>query len=174
MMSGCNHQEKFDLYFEIDLTIAWWIMIQQDTTNRLKDVVGKIILPVLLLYSAAGGSAERIGLVKTLEQSVSAIREGGEINLAIGSKVFENDMIITDSDGTVGITFIDGSMLTLGPSGKVVVDKYLFNLSEKKLTFLSTVLNGTVTFISGAINKIAPGPCVFKPRRPHWECVVRK
>jgi hypothetical protein len=137
-------------------------MIQQGKANLMKGVVGKIILPVLLLYSAVGFSAERIGMVKTLEPSASAIREGVEVNLAVGSKIFEGDMVVTDSDGTVGITFNDGSMLTLGPGGKVVVDNYLFNLSEKKLTFLSQVLKGTVTFMSGAINKIAPGSVRFK------------
>ena len=70
-------------------------------------------------------------------------------------------MIVTGSEGTVGITFNDGSILTLGPNGKVVVDNYVFNLSEKKLTFLSQLLKGTVTFMSGAINKIAPGSVRF-------------
>jgi hypothetical protein len=137
-------------------------MFQQGKANLMKGVVGKIILPVLLLYSAVGFSAERIGMVKTLEPSASAIREGVKVNLAVGSKIFEGDMVVTDTDGMVGITFNDGSMLTLGPDGKVVVDNYLFNLSEKKLTFLSQVLKGTVTFMSGAINKIAPGSVRFK------------
>jgi len=127
----------------------------------MKCVASQILLSVLLSYSALGFSAERIGLVKTLDPSVSAIRQGVEVNLAIGSKIFENDMIVTGSEGTVGITFNDGSMLTLGPNGKVVVDNYVFNLSEKKLTFLSQLLKGTVTFMSGAINKIAPGSVRF-------------
>jgi len=127
----------------------------------MKCVASKILLSVLLSYSALGFSAERIGLVKTLDPSVSAIRQGVEVNLAIGSKIFENDMIVTGSEGTVGITFNDGSILTLGPNGKVVVDNYVFNLSEKKLTFLSQLLKGTVTFMSGAINKIAPGSVRF-------------
>jgi len=127
----------------------------------MKCVASQILLSVLLSYSALGFSAERIGLVKTLDPSASAIRQGVEVNLTIGSKIFENDMIVTGSEGTVGITFNDGSMLTLGPNGKVVVDNYVFNLSEKKLTFLSQLLKGTVTFMSGAINKIAPGSVRF-------------
>jgi len=136
-------------------------MVQQCKTHVMKCVASQILLSVLLSYSALGFSAERIGLVKTLDPSVSAIRQGVEVNLAIGSKIFENDMIVTGSEGTVGITFNDGSMLTLGPNGKVVVDNYVFNLSEKKLTFLSQLLKGTVTFMSGAINKIAPGSVRF-------------
>ena len=136
-------------------------MVQQCKTHVMKCVASQILLSVLLSYSALGFSAERIGLVKTLDPSVSAIRQGVEVNLTIGSKIFENDMIVTGSEGTVGITFNDGSMLTLGPNGKVVVDNYVFNLSEKKLTFLSQLLKGTVTFMSGAINKIAPGSVRF-------------
>jgi hypothetical protein len=137
-------------------------MTQLGGTNLMKCVVGKIILPGLLLYSAVGFSAERIGLVKTLDSLASAVREGIEVNLEVGSKIYERDIIFTDSGGTVGITFNDGSMLTLGPGGKIVVDNYLFNLREKKLTFLSQILKGAVTFVSGAINKIAPGAIRFK------------
>jgi len=137
-------------------------MIQQGKTNVIKSIAGRISLLVLMGSSAAGFSAERIGLVKTLEASAITVRDGVETNLAVGSMIFERDTIITDSGGTVGITFNDGSMLTLGPEGKIVVDNYLFNLSEKKLTFFSQVLKGTVTFMSGAINKIAPGSVRFK------------
>ena len=82
--------------------------------------------------------------------------------ITIGSKIFEGDTILTGSDGAVGITFSDGSMLTLGSNGKVIVNINLFNLEEKKLTFFSQVLKVSVTFLSGAINKIAPGTVRFK------------
>jgi hypothetical protein len=137
-------------------------MIQRDKISVRQGIAGKTILSLLLLFSTVGFSSERIGLVKTLEPSATVIREGVEVNLKIGSKIFEGDMILTDSDGAVGITFSDGSMLSLGSSGKVIVDNYLFNLYEKKLTFLSQVLKGSVTFMSGAINKIAPGSVRFK------------
>lgn len=138
-------------------------MVRQSKITVRQDLGWIILLPVLLLFSLQGFSSDgRIGLVKTLEPSATVVRKGVEANLEVGSKIFEGDTILTGSDGAVGITFSDGSMLTLGSSGKVVVDNYLFNLEEKKLTFLSQVLKGSVMFMSGAINKIAPGSIRFK------------
>ena len=138
-------------------------MIQRGKISIRQNIGRIMILPVMLLFPSEGfSSAERIGLVKTLEPQATVVREGGQVNLTIGSKIFEGDTILTGSDGAVGITFSDGSMLTLGSNGKVIVDNYLFNLEDKKLTFFSQVLKGSVTFMSGAINKIAPGTVRFK------------
>lgn len=132
-------------------------------TLTVRQGVGRIILLTLLLFSSEGfSSTERIGLVKTLEPSATIVRKGVEVSLKVGSEIYEGDTILTDSDGTIGITFSDGSMLTAGSSSKVIIDNYLFNLTEKKLTFLSQVLKGSVTFMSGAINKLAPGSVRFK------------
>jgi hypothetical protein len=119
-------------------------------------------LAILLLSPAAGMTAERIGLVKTVQPSATILRQGIETGLQKDSEIFEGDSIFTDSDGSVGITFTDGSMLTLGGNGEVKIDTYLFNLQENKLSFLTQVLKGTVVFISGAINKLAPGAIRFK------------
>lgn len=138
-------------------------MVRRSKITVRQDLGRITLFPVLLLFSLQGFSSDgRIGLVKTLEPSVTVVRKGVEANLEVGSKIFEGDTILTGSDGAVGITFSDGSMLTLGSSGKVVVDNYLFNLEEKKLTFLSQVLKGSAMFMSGAINKIAPGSVRFK------------
>ncbi|ESS69172.1 hypothetical protein MGMO_138c00100 [Methyloglobulus morosus KoM1] len=132
-------------------------------TLTVRQGAGRIILLTLLLFSSEGfSSTERIGLVKTLEPSATIVRKGVEVSLKVGSEIYEGDTILTDSDGTIGITFSDGSMLTAGSSSKVIIDNYLFNLTEKKLTFLSQVLKGSVTFMSGAINKLAPGSVRFK------------
>ena len=132
-------------------------------TLTVKQGAGRIILLTLLLFSSEGfSSAERIGLVKTLEPSATIVRKGVEVSLKVGSEIYEGDTILTDSDGAIGITFSDGSILTAGSSSKVIIDNYLFNLTEKKLAFLSQVLKGSVTFMSGAINKLAPGSVRFK------------
>ncbi|CAG7857418.1 hypothetical protein MCAMS1_02229 [biofilm metagenome] len=103
----------------------------------------------------------RIGLVKTYQPLAYALREGVEIKLAVGAEIFEGDILKTDSDGTVGIIFSDGAVLTLGPSGQLVVEKFLFKPDDKKVSFLSRVMHGTVSFVSGAIGRISPGAVQF-------------
>jgi len=122
-----------------------------------------VLCQIFLLSSqAVSANEDRIGLVKTFTPSATLIREGKELNVGMGSQIHEGDTIATSSDGTLGIIFSDGSVLTLGPSAKIIIDDFTFNLTENKFSFLSQILEGTVVFLSGAIGKISPGSIHFK------------
>jgi FecR protein len=120
------------------------------------------LLGVLLLFSPISMASDRIGLVKTYEPVATAIRQGTEVNLQVGAEIFEGDTIVTNSDGAVGIIFTDGAVLTLGPSGKLIVEDFLFKPAEQNVSFISRVVKGTVAFASGAIGRISPGSVQFK------------
>lgn len=115
-----------------------------------------------LLLSQTTSANTRIGLVKTFTPGATVTRQGTELELKLDSKILEGDTITTDSEGTIGITFSDGSVLTLGPDGKITVDNFLFDLAENKFSFISEILKGTVVFMSGAIGKFSPGSIRFK------------
>jgi hypothetical protein len=104
----------------------------------------------------------RIGLVKTYEPTALAIRQGVELKLDIGAEIFKGDTIVTDPNGAIGIIFSDGAVLTLGPSGKLIIEDFLFKPDEKKVSFLSQIFKGSVAFLSGAIGRISPGSVQFK------------
>jgi hypothetical protein len=114
------------------------------------------------MFASAALADGRIGVVKTYEPKAFVIREGNEIQLSIGSEIFQGDTIMTDSDGAVGIIFKDGAVLTLGPSGKLIIEDFLFQPEVKKVSFLSRVTKGSVAFLSGAIGRISPGSVQFK------------
>jgi len=126
------------------------------TANRF------IILTALLVVSTVSFASERIGLVKTYEPIATVSRGGVETKLLIGAEIFEGDTITTDSNGAVGIIFTDGAVLTLGPSGKLIVENFLFKPAEKNVSFISRILKGTVAFASGAIGRISPGSVQFE------------
>lgn len=119
-----------------------------------------LLLAMLLMPFTTLG-ANRIGLVKTYQPEAYAIRQGVEVKLSVGSEIFEGDVLKTDSDGTVGIIFSDGAVLTLGPDGQLEVEKFLFQPDEKNVSFLSRIMQGTVSFVSGAIARISPGAVQF-------------
>lgn len=138
-------------------------MIRQAThfslqTKLITCIAFILTMPFLPLTAQASG---KIGMVKTYQPEASVTRQGVEIKLALGSEIFEGDVLKTDSDGMVGIIFSDGAVLTLGPSGKLVVEEFLFLPDEKKVSFLSHVMSGTVAFVSGAIGRISPGAVQF-------------
>jgi hypothetical protein len=117
---------------------------------------------VFLLVSSASYASERIGLVKTYEPVAKVIRNGVESDLKVGSEIYEGDTIVTDGNGAVGIIFKDGAVLTLGPSGKLIVENFLFKPDEKNVSFISRVVKGTVAFASGAIGRISPESVRFE------------
>jgi hypothetical protein len=121
-----------------------------------------ILFGLQLLFSPISMAADRIGLVKTYQPVATAIRQGTEIKLNVGTEIFEGDTIVTDSDGAVGIIFTDGAVLTLGPSGSLIVEDFQFKPTEQKISFLSRVIKGSVAFASGAIGRISPGSVQFK------------
>ncbi len=139
-------------------------MLPQNNTINLQ---GKFfaLLGLLMIASCLPLTVmaeERIGLVKTYQPVAKAIRGGTEVKLAVGAEIYEGDTLITGPDGAIGIIFSDGAVLTLGPSGKLVVEKFLFVPDEKKVSFLSNVMKGSVAFVSGAIGRISPGAVQFK------------
>ncbi len=122
-----------------------------------------LLLAFALLFNTSICRAEfSIGIVKTYEPSATVSREGKETELSQGAEIFEGDTIVTDANGAVGIMFTDGAVLTLGPSGSMTIDKFLFKPEEKDGALVSTIMKGTVAFFSGAINRIKPGAVKFK------------
>ncbi len=137
-------------------------MILRDKNFQALAVIYWLILVIQVLFSPTAMAAERIGLVKTYQPVATVVRQGAETKLEIGSEIFEGDTIATDSNGAVGIIFNDGAVLTLGPSGKLIVENFLFKPAEQKVSFLSRVVKGSVAFMSGAIGRISPGSVQFK------------
>ncbi|OQK15156.1 hypothetical protein AU255_18505 [Methyloprofundus sedimenti] len=121
-----------------------------------------ILSAILLLFCTAPFANERIGLVKTYTPDGFVVRQGVETALQTGSDIFQGDTLETGSEGAIGIIFKDGAVLTLGPNCKLSIDNFLFNPSEKKVSFVSRIIRGTVAFVSGAIGRISPDSVQFQ------------
>ena len=116
----------------------------------------------LIFLASAALAKPPVGFVKTYEPTAKILREGKENNVYKGADVYQGDTLVTDSDGAVGIIFDDGSVLTLGPSGKLVIEEFMFQPAEKQVSFISRIVKGTVSFLSGTIGKIRPDSIQFK------------
>jgi hypothetical protein len=118
---------------------------------------------VLLVFSlAAFGADQPVGKVKTYQPVSFIFRNGVESPVDAGTPVHVGDRIVTRSQGAVGIIFVDGSVLSLGPDTEFIIDELTFHPAAKDVSFLSRVLHGTATFLSGAIGRISPESVKFK------------
>ncbi|MGR9108342.1 MAG: FecR family protein [Gammaproteobacteria bacterium] len=116
------------------------------------------ILGVLFLVFSVQVAAveEPIGSIKTYRPEAVISRGGMERPAEIGGKVYSGDTIVTHSEGAVGVMFLDGSVLSLGPETEFVIEDFLFEPDTANVSFLTRILRGTVSFLSGAIGRIAP------------------
>jgi hypothetical protein len=110
---------------------------------------------VALFISQTAFAGEPIGQIKTQAGTVMLERAGATKPAAIGERVFESDTIVTTS-GTVGITFVDNSMMSLGPYSRLSLDQFKFDATTHNGVFNSSLKKGTLSVKSGQIVRQTP------------------
>ena len=110
-------------------------------------------LVVLLTLPA---QAQDVGQIKISKGAVSIERSGQKLPAAVGAKVQAGDVVKTGTDGSVGIVFIDASLLSAGPNSVLTIDKFVFDSTTNQGAFESTLSKGTLSAVSGKIAKQSP------------------
>jgi hypothetical protein len=97
-----------------------------------------------------------IGFVKIAEGDASII--DGQINTLAkaGMPIHLGSKIKTGSNGQLGATFKDNTVMSFGPDTEVVIDEYLFAPADGSLKLSVNMLKGTLQYISGVIAKLKP------------------
>jgi len=111
---------------------------------------------ITILAAPVVRADEAIGQIKTETGRVTVERKGATKPVAIGDHVFQSDTLITGSNGTVGITFADNSMMSLGPSSRLSLDQFAFDTTTHNGTFNSSLQRGTLSVKSGQIVRQTP------------------
>lgn len=114
---------------------------------------------VLVAFSCEGSHAadsDRIGRVKTITGSVKIQRGTNTQPAVLGMPVFLNDNVQTGPAGSIGITFNDATLITLGGDSNLNIDTFVFDPHEKKLALALRLFRGTFSYLSGRIAKLAP------------------
>jgi len=108
--------------------------------------------------------AEAIGQIKTLMGTVFITRAQVTSPAQAGDLLEKTDALMTGADGSVGITFIDNSRLSLGPNSHLLLEQFDFNPTTQEGAFLTTLERGTLAVISGHIAHSAPDAMKVKTR----------
>jgi len=81
---------------------------------------------------------------------------------AVGSVVQQGDLVITGADGSVGITFRDNSLLSVGPDSVLSIDRFVFDSTTHQGAFESSLKQGTLAVVSGKLAKQSPDAMTVK------------
>jgi len=120
------------------------------------------LVMMILLPCLATGEELPIGKAKTSKGSVFVIREGKQIPVSVGEKLFQNDRIRTGAVSSVGIIFEDNTVLSLGANSEIVIDEYVFTPEKGVFSMITRMLRGTASYISGIIGRQSPESVRFQ------------
>ncbi len=118
--------------------------------------ISVVLLAVFLLALCSYAADSAAGFLKTVKGSASIIREGKPIPAAVGARVFKDDTLSTGPDGSLGIIFLDDTVMSLGPRSVVALKDFEFSPAEGRLSIIVRMMKGTAVFLSGIIAKLAP------------------
>jgi len=120
----------------------------------------RILMLAVTAVLAAGlpgiAAAQEAGHVKVSRGVVQIERGGQKLPAAIGAAVQAGDVVTTGPDGSVGITFLDNSLLSAGPNSVLAIDRFAFDSTTHQGGFESSLQKGTLAVVSGKLAKASP------------------
>ena len=100
--------------------------------------------------------AQEAGHIKVARGVVQVERAGQKTPAAVGAVVQAGDVVSTGADGSVGITFLDNSLLSAGPNSVLAIDRFTFDSTTHQGSFESSLRKGTLAVVSGKLAKQSP------------------
>ena len=79
-----------------------------------------------------------------------------------GLRVYLNDVLITGKDSAMGVVFKDDTRISLGPESKITITRFVYQPAQQKYSFVTQMIKGTASYVSGAIGKASPDAVKFK------------
>jgi hypothetical protein len=96
---------------------------------------------------------EPIGNVATLTGSATVTRNDTPTPLKLQDDIFQNDVLQTSANSTLGVTFNDATTFNLTANARITIDDYVYEDGGKQNAALFDVVKGTVAFAAAAVAK---------------------
>lgn len=101
-------------------------------------------------------TASWVGQVKVSRGIVQLERSGQRYPALVGLRLKENDVILTEANGSVGLMFNDNSTLSMGPNGEVILERYAYDSTTYLGAFDAFVKRGAVSLEAGNLANATP------------------
>ncbi len=115
-----------------------------------------LALPMVLALGVAVAAAEDAGQIKVSKGSAQIERAGKTLPATVGQVVQQGDVVVTGADGSVGITFRDNSLVSIGPDSALAIDRFVFDSTTHQGNFDASLKQGTLAVVSGKLAKQSP------------------
>jgi FecR protein len=117
---------------------------------------GRASIALSLLFAApeaatAASEAPEIGEADLVVSLVRGRRGETTRELAIKDNVYSEEVIETDADAAARLIFVDGTELSMGPSSRMVLDRYVYDPGAGTGEMAMRMVTGVFEFASGNI-----------------------
>jgi hypothetical protein len=92
-----------------------------------------------------------VGSIATLQGGASVTRNNATSALALRDPVYKNDVLQTNADGTLGITFDDETTFTLKANTRLAVDEFVYHEGGTDNAAIFNVVRGTAAFVAAEV-----------------------
>lgn len=97
-----------------------------------------------------------VGFIKTVQTEATVVVDGTPTRAQPGMPLRTGFVVKTGSEGSLGVTLQDNTLLSFGPNTEFVIDEYLYAPGKGDLKLWATLTRGTMQYVSGIIAKLKP------------------
>lgn len=116
----------------------------------------------LFSHALLAGADDAIGYVRAIQGDAYLVQDGRQAKVAMDTPVTRGSLIKTEAGASLGVTFKDNTVMSLGPVSELRLDQYVYapRLGDFKLD--ATLDRGTLAYLSGAIAKQNPAGVMLR------------
>ena len=116
-------------------------------------IVSLCLLALPMMEASVSHAAEpSVGMVTRVQSEASVVSAGATQTARVGTVLHLNDELRTGAGGRLQVTFRDNTLLTLGESAVVVIDRYVFDPDAETGEATLNATRGALRFLSGRIS----------------------
>jgi hypothetical protein len=127
------------------------------TMTKLRNLAVVALLGAMAAISAVdvARAQQAIGSATTAQNQVTREMGGASAPLTAGESVFRNEAVKTGSDSLAKLVFLDSTNLAVGPTSRVVLDRFVYegDLGAQKVSV--NLAKGIFRFTTGGLDKKA-------------------
>ena len=120
------------------------------------------IFILLSTFLNAHAQLDSAGIIKAVSGDVFITSSQTTIKAVSNMRIIQGDSIKTGPNSSAGLIFEDDTVVALGPNSEMYIDNFLFEPADKKLSFITRMISGTFSFITGQIAKLAPQKVILE------------
>ena len=115
------------------------------------------LLVVAALFGLPGhAQTEAAGSVKNVTGEAWVITGAQRSPAQVGASVYLGSQLKTGKNGAMGISFRDNTLMSFGPDTEMTIDEYLFAPKEGRLKLGTSLVKGSLNYVSGIIARLKP------------------